>query len=198
MGSGFDLLQVYEEALKSVPSGTMFSLYANFLMGIVAPKDEEPNIDGPYISHLLSIYERAESMGIITDDLACKHVSLHLQLRQLDEARKLVAKLCSGKLAESVQLWELRVSIEITCITQSSLLPSDADLLSLFELLRQILTKFHVSKSENLWLKVCCHHLSLVFVAMSCIKCAPIKRNQQIFYKLNTSVNQPLANPRCD
>lgn len=146
-------IQVYEEALKSVPSGTMFSLYANFLMGIVAPKDEEPNIDGPYISHLLSIYERAESMGIITDDLACKHISLHLQLRHLDEARKLVAKLCSGKLAESVQLWELRVSIEITCITQSSLLPSDTDLSSLFELLRQILTKFHVSKSENLWLR---------------------------------------------
>jgi U3 small nucleolar RNA-associated protein 6 len=139
----------------------MFSLYANFLMGIVAPKDEETNIARPYISQLLSIYERAESMGIITEDLACKHVSLHLQLRQLDEARKLVAKLCSGKLADSVQLWELRISIEIRCITQSSL-PSDTDLLSLFELLRQILTKVHVSKSENLWLEVCCHYLSLV------------------------------------
>ncbi|GAU18402.1 hypothetical protein TSUD_202910 [Trifolium subterraneum] len=145
-------IQVYEEALKSVPSGTMFSLYANFLMGIVAPKDEETNIAGPYISQLLSIYERAESMGIITEDLACKHVSLHLQLKQLDEARKLVAKLCSGKLADSVQLWELRISIEIRHITQNSL-PSDTDLSSLFELLRQILTKVNVSKSENLWLE---------------------------------------------
>ncbi|KAK7345689.1 hypothetical protein VNO77_16299 [Canavalia gladiata] len=102
-------VQVYEEALKNVPSGTMFSLYANFLTGIVAPKERKTNITGSsghasnYISHLLSIYERAESMGCITEDLACKHVSLHLELRQLDEARKLAAKLCSGKVAESVQ-----------------------------------------------------------------------------------------------
>lgn len=151
-------VQVYEEALKNVPSGTMFSLYANFLTGIVAPKEGETNMTGSsghgvnYISHLLSIYERAESMGCITEDLACKHVSIHLQLRQLDEARKLAAKLCSGKLAESVELWGLRITIEIRCITRSTL-PSDADLQSLFELLQQILMKVSVSKSENLWLK---------------------------------------------
>lgn len=148
-----------------MPSGTMFSLYAKFLMGIVAPKEGETNISGSsnlsvkYTSHLLEIYERAESMGCITEDLACKHVSLYLQLRQLDKARKLAAKLCSGKLAESVQLWELRITIEIRCITRSSPSPSDAYLQSLFELLRQILTKVPVSKSENLWVKVCCHHL---------------------------------------
>ncbi|XP_061345521.1 uncharacterized protein LOC133291297 [Gastrolobium bilobum] len=152
-------IEIYEEALKSLPSGTMFSLYGNFLMDIAAPKEGETNITGSsghagdYISHLLSIYERAESMGCVTEDLSCKHVSLHLQLRQLNEARKLAAKLCSGKLAESVQLWELRITIEIRCITRSSSPPRDADLLSLFELLRQILVKVPVSKSENLWVK---------------------------------------------
>ncbi|KAG4929206.1 hypothetical protein AAZX31_17G011900 [Glycine max] len=152
-------VQVYEEALKNVPSGTMFSLYANFLTDIIAPKEGETDINGSsgcavnYISHLLSIYERAESMGCITEDLACKHVSLHLQLRQLDEAQKLAAKLCSGKLAESVELWGLRITIEIRCITGSSSSPSDADLQSLFELLQQILMKVSVSRSENLWLK---------------------------------------------
>ncbi|KAL2339202.1 hypothetical protein Fmac_013648 [Flemingia macrophylla] len=151
-------VQVYEEALKNVSSGTMFSLYANFLTGIVAPKEGETNVNGSsghtvnYIPHLLSIYERAESMGCITEDLACKHVSLHLQLRQLDEARTLAAKLCDGKLRESVELWGLRITIEIRCITRSSS-PSNADLQSLFELLRKILTKASVSKSENLWLK---------------------------------------------
>ncbi|XP_027329468.1 U3 small nucleolar RNA-associated protein 6 homolog [Abrus precatorius] len=152
-------LQVYEEALKNVPSGAMFSLYANFLTGIVVPKEGETNttessgLAEKYLSHLLSIYERAESMGCITEDLACKHVSLHLQLRQLDEARKLAAKLCSGKLAESVELWGLRITVEIRCITKSSSSPSNADLQSFFELLRQILTKVSVSKSERLWLK---------------------------------------------
>ncbi|KAK7396513.1 hypothetical protein VNO78_17574 [Psophocarpus tetragonolobus] len=151
-------VQVYEEALKNVPSGTMFSLYASFVSDIVARKEGETNITGSfshgvnYISHLLSIYERAESMGCITEDLACKHLSLYLQLRQLDEARKLAAKFCNGKYAESVELWGLRITIEIRCITRSSS-PSDADLQSLFELLQQILMKVSVSKSENLWLK---------------------------------------------
>ncbi|XP_058763364.1 uncharacterized protein LOC131636785 [Vicia villosa] len=152
-------IEVYEEALMSVPSGTMFSLYASFLTDIVAPKDEEINITGlsglaeNFLPQLLSVYERAESMRIITEDLACKYVSLHLQLRKLVDARKLVIKLCSGKLAESVPLWELRIAIEISCITRSSLLPSDTDLLYLFKLLKEILTKVPVSKSENLWLK---------------------------------------------
>lgn len=156
-----------------MPSGTMFCLYANFLTDIVAHKEGETNINGSsghaanYISHLLLIYERAESMGCITEDLACKHVSLHLQLRQLDEAQKLAAKLCSGKLAESVELWGLRITIEIRCITGSSSSPSDADLQSLFELLQQILMKVSVSKSENLWLKVCCHHQCLFCFLLS-------------------------------
>jgi len=151
-----------------MPSGTTFSLYANFLTAIVAPKEGETNIIGPsgqavnYIPHLLSVYERAESMGCITEDLACKHVSLHLQLRQLEEARKLAAKLCSGKLAESVELWVLRITIEIRYITRSSPTPSDADSQTLFELLQQILMKVSVSKSDNLWLKVCCHHQYLI------------------------------------
>ncbi|XP_057753057.1 uncharacterized protein LOC130970890 [Arachis stenosperma] len=149
-------VQVYEEALKSVPSGVMFSMYAEFLMGIVAPKGENRLSSGlsvKYTSHLLEVYERAESMECITEYLACKHVSLYLQLRQLDKARKLARKLSSGKLAESVQLWELRITIEIRCITMNSTLPSDADLQSLFELLRQILTKVSASKSENLWVQ---------------------------------------------
>lgn len=54
----FSVLRVYEEALKNVPLGTMFSLYGNFLTAIVAPKEGETNITGSsghavnYISHL--------------------------------------------------------------------------------------------------------------------------------------------------
>lgn len=147
----------------------MFGLYANFLMEIIAPKEGETNITESsshgvnYISHLLSLCERAESMGCITEDLAFTFVTLHLQIGQLDEARKLAERLCDGKHAKSVQLWGLRVTIEIRCITRSSS-PSDADLLSLFELLRQILTKVPVSESEDLWLQVCCHPQFLIFV----------------------------------
>lgn len=139
----------------------MFRVYANFLMCLIARKGGEINISGSsinYISHLLTIYERAERMECLTEDLACDYVSCYLQLGQLDEARRLAAKLCHVKLAESVQLWELRITIEIKCITRSSPSPSDADQSSLFELLRYILTKVPVSKSENLWVMVCCQH----------------------------------------
>ncbi|KAI9122631.1 hypothetical protein K1719_006471 [Acacia pycnantha] len=150
-------IQVYEEALRSVPSDNMFRLYANCLMDFIARKEEQTNTSGlsdeavNYISHLLRIYERAESMECLTEDLACDYLSFYLQLGQLDEARKLSTKLCSGKLAESVRLWVLRINIEIKCIARSSPSLSDADLASLFELLRCCLRKFPVSKSEILW-----------------------------------------------
>lgn len=151
-------VQVFEEALKNVPSAMMFNLYAKFLMGVIAPQEEEnqnsvlssPTVD--YISHLLTVYEKAETMGCITEDLACQHISFYLQLGRLDEARKLAEKLCSGKLSDSVQLWLLRVSIEIRSITNDSPSPSKADLLSIFELLRKVLTNVSVSKAESLWL----------------------------------------------
>ncbi|XP_028759378.1 U3 small nucleolar RNA-associated protein 6 homolog [Neltuma alba] len=151
-------IEVYEEALRSVPSGNMFRLYANCLMSFMAHKGGETTISElsdeavNYVSHLLRIYERAESMACLTEDLACDYLSFYLQLGRLDEARKLSTKLCSGKLAESVQLWVLRITIEIKCIAGSSPSLSDADLLSLFELFRCSLRRFPVSKSENLWL----------------------------------------------
>lgn len=141
----------------------MFNLYAKFLMGVIAPQEEEnqnsvlssPTVD--YISHLLTVYEKAETMGCITEDLACQHISFYLQLGRLDEARKLAEKLCSGKLSDSVQLWLLRVSIEIRSVTNDSPSPSKADLLSIFELLRKVLTNVSISKAESLWLMVCYH-----------------------------------------
>ncbi|KAK4254752.1 hypothetical protein QN277_010087 [Acacia crassicarpa] len=150
-------IQVYEEALRSVPSGNMFRYYTNCLMDFTARKEGQTNISGlsdeavNLISHLLRIYERAESMECLTEDLACDYLSFYLQLGRLDEARKLSTKLCSGKLAEFVQLWVLRINIEIKCIARSSPSLSDDDLSSLFELLRYCLRKFPVSKSEILW-----------------------------------------------
>lgn len=154
-------VQVYEEALKVVPSATTFNLYAKFFMGIIDPQKEEyqhselsiHTVD--YSSHLLKVYEKAETMGCITEDLACQYISIYLQLGRLDDARKLAEKYCSGIFSDSVQLWVLRVSIEIRCITKDSPSPSKADLLSIYEHLTKTLTKVPVSKAESLWLMVC-------------------------------------------
>jgi U3 small nucleolar RNA-associated protein 6 len=146
----------------------MFNLYAKFLMGVIVPQEEENQnsvLSSP-TSHLLTVYEKAETMGCITEDLACQHISFYLQLGRLDEARKLAEKLCSGKLSDSVQLWLLRVSIEIRSVTKDSPSPSKAALLSIFELLRKVLTNVSISKAESLWLMVR-YHLPTYFSLFS-------------------------------
>ncbi|XP_057960911.1 uncharacterized protein LOC131152959 [Malania oleifera] len=152
-------VQVYEEALKQVPSSMMFNLYINFFMDVL-PKGEAKSstllsasghtVD--YISYLLEVFERAEAMGCLTEDLACQHISVCLQLKTVDEARRLAEKLCCGKLSNAVQLWLLRISIEMKCVTKKSPSPSKADLLSIFELLRNVLIEASISEVESLWL----------------------------------------------
>ncbi|XP_057462272.1 uncharacterized protein LOC130752506 [Actinidia eriantha] len=154
-------IQVYEEAIKVLPSAMMFDLYISFLRDTIAHKNVEAKSSGPFstsdytvdpISHVLMAYEKAESMGCITEDLACQHISFYLQLGRLEETRKLAEKLCSGKLSDAVDLWVLRLTIEMRCVTNRTGSPSKADLLAVFELLKSILTRTAVWKAERLWL----------------------------------------------
>lgn len=143
-----------------VPSAMIFDLYTQFLVDAIVKRGEDQslclssqNVD--LTSHLLLVYEKAETMGCITEDLACQHVSFYLRLGRVDEARKLAEKLCNGKLADATQLWLLRVSIEMRCIAGESFSLSKADLLCVFELLRKVLTKGSIFAAESLWLMVC-------------------------------------------
>ncbi|XP_015866930.2 uncharacterized protein LOC107404490 [Ziziphus jujuba] len=151
-------VQVYEEAIKVLPSAVMYNLYVSFLRDIIASqKGEEGSLGlssqcATSISHLLVVYEKAETMGCITEDLACQHISFYLQLGRLEEARKLAEKLCRERFSDSVKLWLLRVSVEIKHVTRNSPSPSKADLLPIFELLKDVLTRASVSESESLWL----------------------------------------------
>ncbi|XP_028093978.1 U3 small nucleolar RNA-associated protein 6 homolog isoform X2 [Camellia sinensis] len=154
-------IQVYEEAIKVLPSAIMFTLYTRFLKDAIVHKNEETQSSGVFspddhtkdpISCILMVYERAESMGCITEDLACQHVSFYLQLRRLEEARKLAEKLCNGKLSDAVDLWVLRLSIEMRCVTEKSSSPSKADVLPVFELLKNVLKEMIVRKAESLWI----------------------------------------------
>lgn len=112
-------------------------------------------------SLLLMVYEKALTLGHITDDLGCQYVSFYLQLGRLDEARKLAERLCSGKLSNSVKLWVLRVSTEIKCILKDSPSPRKDDLKSIFELTKEVLRDFSVSESGSLWLTVYLLHLDI-------------------------------------
>uniref|UniRef100_A0A2P2NYL7 Hepatocellular carcinoma-associated antigen n=1 Tax=Rhizophora mucronata TaxID=61149 RepID=A0A2P2NYL7_RHIMU len=150
-------IQVYEEALQIVPYPEIFKLYSKFLMDVIASKAKDeasgiPSCAEVCTSRLLMVYEKAETMGCMNEDLACRYVSFHLQLGELDEARKLAEKLCDGKLSDSLKLHLMRASIEIRWFMKSIYGPSKAGLLSIFELLKNVLTKASLSEAEGLWL----------------------------------------------
>lgn len=138
----------------------MFNLYAEFLMGvIISPNDKESEISKSsvqfeaYISRLLTVYENAERMGCLTEDLACQHVSFYLQLGRVDEARNLAEKLCI-KYPDSISLWVLRASIEVKHVAKNSASPAKSDFSSIYGLIKDVLAKASVQKAESLWLMV--------------------------------------------
>ncbi|KAL0305946.1 UNVERIFIED_CONTAM: hypothetical protein Sradi_6011900 [Sesamum radiatum] len=103
-------VQVYEEGMKFVPSAAMVELYVKFLMDAISDEDrggeaavhlKSHGHTTELVSHLQMVYEKAESLGCITEELACQHVSFLLQLGKLDEAKLLIEKLCSGKFSEA-------------------------------------------------------------------------------------------------
>ncbi|KAJ9169123.1 hypothetical protein P3X46_020585 [Hevea brasiliensis] len=171
-------VQVYEEALQFVPSSIMFKLYIKFFADVASPRKEEDQLLGlsnhkekdqlsglsnhteDYISRILRVYEKAETLGCITEELACEYVSFYLQLGRLDEGKKLAEKLCGGILSDSVKLWLLRASLEIRYFTNNTPGPTKDDLQSIFELLRSVLRKVSVTEAEDLWV------LALKFFAM--------------------------------
>lgn len=159
---------MYEEAVQYVPSPAMFKSYIRFLMSEVAVKKEEQKdadstsgSDGAF-SYIVDVFEKAKTTGCLDEDLACQYVSLYLQEGRLQEARNLAKNLCAGTLSNAVQLWTLRASIEIKCLTENSCSPSKEDLSSIFQLLNPVLRRLDSSLAESLWLLV-----SFVQVLMS-------------------------------
>ncbi|OMO64822.1 RNA-processing protein, HAT helix [Corchorus olitorius] len=150
--------QVYEEAIKIVPSAMMFKLYIKFLMDVIASEKGESQTSGSSnhsssnISHILKVYEKAETMGCLTEELACEYISFYEKIGRLEEAKKVAERLCNGKLSDSVQLWLLRVSLEMRCATKNSPTPSKGDMLSILDLLKTVITKMSISEAESLWM----------------------------------------------
>ncbi|RAL44912.1 unnamed protein product [Cuscuta campestris] len=158
-------VEVYDEGLVAVPSATMFDLYAKFLKEVISNgdgADKSSNIlstnghTADPISRLLTVYEKAESIGCITENLACQHVSFLLQLGKQVEAKALVERFCSGKFTETVDLWVLRFSMEALCTRKGTSLEKS----SLFELFKKALMKVPISKAETLWLMALKHFSS--------------------------------------
>lgn len=138
----------------------MFDLYTKFLIGVIVPREGEKEISGlsgqftTFIPNLLKVFEKAETIGCLTENLACQHISFYLHLGRLDEARKLTEKLCHEKFSDSIRLWLLKASLEIRQRTRDSISPTKADLLSVYLLIKNVLAKASISEAEGLWLMV--------------------------------------------
>ncbi|KAM0968252.1 hypothetical protein ACFX2A_016928 [Malus domestica] len=149
-------IQVYEDAIKVLPLAIMFKHYAKFLMGTVALLigDNKPSLDSQsasYMSHLLGLYQKADTIGCTNEELACEHISIYLQLGRVDEARKLAQNLCCGKFPNSAKVRVLWASIEMKHFTRDLISPSKDTLLSIFELVKDGLTRLSISEAESLW-----------------------------------------------
>ncbi|XP_051125574.1 uncharacterized protein LOC127247659 [Andrographis paniculata] len=154
-------VKVYEEGMKFVPSASMVEAYVKFLMDAVNSESQggdtaiQFHFDGnttDLILHLQTVFENAETLDCTTEDLACQHVSLLLQQGKVNDAKMLVENLCSGKFLDGVQLWSLRLSIEMKCIQNRSSSPEKSDLVFIFELFKTIWMRVSISKAENLWI----------------------------------------------
>ncbi|KAL6647631.1 hypothetical protein ACP70R_015068 [Stipagrostis hirtigluma subsp. patula] len=154
-------IQVYDEAVRRLPTSKMYSMYAKFWMDVLYP-DREDSITlfqdaefdaSEFTSSILKVYENAESCGCLSEDLACQYVSLCLKLERFEEAKNLAEKLCNGPLSNAGNLWSLRASIEInslaTAMGSSSF--SKENLSSLFDLFNTVLPKLSVTEAEGLW-----------------------------------------------
>ncbi|KAK1303289.1 hypothetical protein QJS10_CPB11g01373 [Acorus calamus] len=161
LGMLLKAVQVYEEALEILPSAKMFSVYAKFLMDTIFPEDDDiqssifMNIKDDsleFSSHMMELYQKAESSGCINEDLAYHYVSFLVRMDRQDEASKLSEKLCNGELSDSAKMWVLRISIEMKCMTNKSVALGKNDLQSIFDLLGHALTRIDIPEAECLWL----------------------------------------------
>ena len=158
------VLQVYDEAVRRLPTSKMYSLYAKFWMDVLYPDREDsiasfqnPEFDASeFTSSILNVYESAESCGCLTEDLACQYVSFCLKLERLEEAKNLAEKLCNGPLSDAANLWSLRASMEINSVATAGSTPFSKNKLScLFDLFNTVLSKLPVAQTEGLWHMVC-------------------------------------------
>ncbi|KAH9533312.1 hypothetical protein CY35_18G045200 [Sphagnum magellanicum] len=152
-------IQVYEEAIQSVPSARMYELYAHFLaewletdhmegvskLGV--SETEQENKEEEASEALLDLYSRAESAGVASDVLAQGHVNLLIRLGKEEEARELARKNCmeGASLCGSANAWALYMLLE------RSFLTVDSDgMIQMAKLFRQAL-KIPIADAKPLW-----------------------------------------------
>ena len=150
---------MYEEAVSLVPSEAMFDLYVKFLMRVITPKrTTASNYVEEYISSLERVFQQAENVSAFTEDIAHQHILFLLETGDEHRAQELLKKYTEGKFSDSGEIWILRISMEMKCLT---------DPVGVFRLLTKFLKRTSISDAESLWLMV--SNNTLLFVCFSAL-----------------------------
>ncbi|VVB12137.1 unnamed protein product [Arabis nemorensis] len=115
--------QIYEEGLRIVSSSSMFEMHIKFLLEAIAQSncdvnDENFSVSNPIgecSSHLINVYQNADTAGWLTADVAFEY----MELGRNHEAQKLAEKLCDGKLVGSAKLWLLSTALVKVPVSES-------------------------------------------------------------------------------
>lgn len=175
-----------------MPSVAMFDIYVKFLRDVICPKGEVGDCkyydafkdSRDYTLHLIKVYEKADSLGCLDEDLACQYVMLYKNMGNYDEAMKLAESFCEGKYSKSRKLWVLRVTEQMKHTTESGT-PCKAQLSSIVDLLKRMIKEVAVADAEGLWVMVHIWFFCLP-VIMSC-QCAALNFVYEIFVFFLTS-----------
>ncbi|XP_057840089.2 uncharacterized protein LOC131049986 isoform X2 [Cryptomeria japonica] len=155
-------IQVYEDALNTLTSSKMFGYYTKFLQNLI-DLDKSEVLESlalfrSFVSNaeeiamnLINLYERAECLGCLDEDLAEEHICFLLKVGDVDAARQLAAKFCTGAFSKVAKIWNLRMSLEIKSAMMNSTTVCKPDLQSLFELYKHVLLTIPVSEAHHLW-----------------------------------------------
>lgn len=145
-----------------MPSVVMFDVYIKFLTNVISAKgkngslgyESAPKNKEDYISHLMRVFGKADTMGCLNEDLACQYVMLYKNMGNFDEAMKLAENFCEGKFSDSRKVWVLRVTERIKNISEFGS-SNKAVLSSVFDLLKGMVKKVAISDAEGVWVMVC-------------------------------------------
>ncbi|KAF3325438.1 U3 small nucleolar RNA-associated protein 6 [Carex littledalei] len=145
-------VEVYEDAIKTLPTERMFSFYAQFWHDILHESGlDEIEID--FAPSLFKVYQKAELAECLTEKLACDYIKSHVQIGKLEEAREVAERLCSGThFSVSGEIWGLRVSVELKWATCELTPIGKEKLESIICLIKCAAEKVPVSETEDLWL----------------------------------------------
>ncbi|KAJ7294500.1 hypothetical protein O6H91_08G107700 [Diphasiastrum complanatum] len=148
--------QVYENALQTLASTSMYERFSIFLEELLSfnmvnckyvklLEGNDENLE-MVVKKLVQLYEQAEKAGLASAFLAEKHIGLLLRWGKLENATDLATLLCSSSMQTCGRIWALRLTLK----TKSSL-DSEKEKIAVLELFQEALLQVPIIQAKPIW-----------------------------------------------